>query len=113
PKNVHNHTSFGTAFHETLYNLFLVVGSIDAVPCHDGPCLSVGHHQLSGLVLTDIYKYLNVVTNLKVRVGTDVVQGHHTFGLGIDVDDGLTVSHVHHGSLNYFLVCGVHKVFFH
>ena len=62
-KYVNDHTSFGTTFNESSNNLFFVVCIVNTLPRLDCSCFTVRQHQLTGFVFTDIYKYLNFITN--------------------------------------------------
>jgi hypothetical protein len=51
----------------------------------------VGDHQLALAVLSGLDEHVDLVTDLEVRVVTELGGGDDTFALGADVDDDLAL----------------------
>ncbi len=78
-KYIYDHTSFGSAFYKTGYHFFLIVGCIYAIPCLNDASLPVRKYKLPAFILPDVNEYLNFVTDFKIGVVSEFIQGDDPF----------------------------------
>ena len=90
-EHVDDHAALRAGLDITLDHLVVVVGGVDHIPRLELAGFLVGDHQLALAVLGGLDEHLDLVTDLEVRVVTELGGGDDTFALGADVHDDLAL----------------------
>ena len=90
-EHVDDHAALRAGLDITLHHLVVLVGGVDHIPRLELAGFLVGNDQLALAVLGVLDEHLDLVTDLEVRVVTELGGGDDTFALGADVHDDLTL----------------------
>ncbi len=103
-EHVDDHATLGAGLDEALDDLVVVAGLVDAVPRLEGAGLLVGKDQLTLAVLGGLHIDLDLVSDLQVRIVTELGSLDDTLALVTYIDDNLPLGDGCDGTLDHLVL---------
>ena len=99
-EHIDDHAAFGAGLHITLDDLVCIESSIDLVPGFELAGLLVGENELTFAVFCGLDEDIHLVTDLQIRIVTELGGGDDAFALVTDVDDDLAFADCGNGAFD-------------